>query len=70
MLYKIILQNRCSEIFWTEPSEPPPLSPSHPLNHAITTKFYLSSRHHAINMVRFTITPINLDLHLDFYGGA
>ena len=44
--------------------------PSHPLNHAITTNFYLSSRHHAINLVQLTITPINLDLPVDFYDRA
>ena len=40
--------------------EPPP--PNHPLDHAITTKFYFSSRHHTINSEQFRITPINLDL--------
>ena len=44
--------------------------PSHPLDHAITTKFSLSSRHHATNLIQFTITPVNFDLPLDFYGGA
>ena len=45
-------------------------SPCQLIGHAITTKFYLSSRYHPINLVQFTITPINLDLHLDFYGGV
>ena len=45
-------------------------TPSHPLDHAIATKFYLSSRDHAINLIQFTITPVNFDLPLDFYGGA
>ena len=44
--------------------------PSHLLDHAITNKFYLSSCHHAINLMQFTITPVNFDLPLDFYGGA
>ena len=35
--------------------------PSHPFDHAITTKIFFSSRHHVINMVQFTIMPINLD---------
>ena len=43
---------------------------SHPLHHSIATKFYLSSRHHAINLIQFTITPLNFDLPFDFYGGA
>ena len=30
----------------------------------------LSSRHHAMNLVQFTITAINLDLPLDFYGSV
>ena len=45
-------------------------TPSHPLDHTITTIFYLFSRHHAINLLQFAITPINLDLPLDFYGSA
>ena len=44
--------------------------PSDPLDHAITTKFYLSSRHHAINLIQFMITPLNFDLPLDFCGSA
>ena len=44
--------------------------PSHPLDHAITSRFSLSSRHHATNLIQFTITPVNFDLPLDFYGGA
>ena len=46
------------------------LPPSHLFDHTITTKFYLFSRHQAINLVQSTITIINLDLPSDFYGGA
>ena len=42
----------------------------HPLDHAITTKFYLYLRHHAMNLVQFMITAINLDLLVGFYGSA
>ena len=69
LLYKVILQNRCFEFSGGNLNiETPTLS--HPLKHAITTKFCVSSRHHAINLVQFTITPINVDLPLDFYDGT
>ena len=62
-------------MIFNEPHPPPPIlpssaSPSHHFDHTNTTKFYLSSRHHAINLVQFTITPINVDLPLDFYDGT
>ena len=65
LLYKVILQNRCFEFSGGNLNiETPTLS--HPLKHAITTKFCVSSRHHAINLVQFTITPINLGLGGDY----
>ena len=48
----------------------PPSTPSLTSYHAIMTKFYLSSHHHAINLIQFTITPVNFDLPMDFYGVA
>ena len=44
--------------------------PSHPLDHAIATKLYLSSCHHPINLIQFTIPPVNFDLPFEFYGDA
>ena len=43
---------------------------NHPPDRAIATKFYLSIRHYAINLIKFTITPVNFNLPLDFYDGA
>ena len=50
---------RCRAAVSNEPFLATKGSPSHLLNPAIKTKFYFSSHPHAINVIHFTITPIN-----------